>query len=88
MRKIDNIHIKSLINDLKIDGIAFSFDGETTKRRRDDKVIVLRLENVVFSKDDKIFKLCEPIFFREYGNISDNKSYYSYLKGIILKGLK
>lgn len=88
MRKIDNIHIKSLINDLKIKDISFSFDGETTKKVRGDKTLVLRLENVIFEKDDKIFKICEPVFFREFGNLTDDKIFYNYIKTMILNCLK
>ena len=88
MRKIDNIHIKTLINDLKGDGISFSFDGETTIKTRGNKNLVLRLENVIFSKGDDVWKICEPIFFREYGNLTDDKTFYNYIKVMILNHFK
>lgn len=88
MRKIDNIHIKTLIDELKNYDISFSFDGETTRKIRDNKILVLRLENVIFSKGDKDYKICEPMFFREYSSPIDDKSFYSQMKSHIINHLK
>lgn len=105
MRKL-NIHIKNLIIELEKEGIKFYFDQTITKKltlkglidSKEDYVEV-RLENVVFEKNSKKFKIYEPLFFRDFGQCKyfkqtrnggefldlDDETYYKFQKIIILK---
>lgn len=66
---LDNQWVQKLINDLKAEGIQFSFDTDETdvygiggkfiKRRK--------LENVVFEKNGKKIKIYNGLFFRHGG---------------------
>jgi len=89
MREINNIYIKNLIFELSNKrNIQFSFDNELTNTIINGKTIEKRLENIVFSKNDKKYKLYEGVFFRDFGPITNDKDYYNYLKIQILNFFK
>ncbi len=63
MRKLAP-HIKKLIMQLKDDNISFSFDTDTTTNSNGKS---RRLENVIFEKNSRKYKLYEGYFFRDFG---------------------
>jgi len=91
MRKINNNYIKDLIKELDNKrNIKFSFDNDTTNViiNETGDTIEKRLENVVFEKNNKKYKIYEGLFFREFGPPTNDKDFYNYQKMLILNFFK
>ena len=69
MITLENRFIQKCLSDLKLSGISFSLDQEETTIYNfyGESIGKRKLENVVFQKDDKIFKINNWIFFRRGG---------------------
>lgn len=95
MRKITT-HIQTIISELEIEGIKFSFDQQMSKIGHNEQ----RLENVIFEKNGVQCKIYEGVFFRDFGQCKyfkkmkggeimlvdlDNITFYETQKTIILK---
>lgn len=58
-----NTHIKNLIWKLKKEDIIFSYDTDMVVRNGASR----RLNNVVFSRGEVVYKLYDGVFFRDFG---------------------
>jgi len=61
--KHTNTYVNNLIWKLKQEDIIFSYDTTMVIRNG----VSRRLNNVVFSRGDRVYKLYEGVFFREFG---------------------
>ena len=69
MISLENKFIQKCLSDLKLDGISFALDDDETTIYNfyGESVGKRKLENVVFTKEDRVLKISNMIFFRRSG---------------------